>query len=159
MVNGAPAVSVIHTKSLFAMRVEVAALLCVGGPPGLGRRVGPITGGTVDGARIRGTILPNGSDWQIERSDGALTLDGRIVISTEDGALIAMTYTGLRHGPADTMARLNRGENVDATSYYFRIAARFSTSAPRYEWVNRILAFGVGDRGAHGPLYEVYEII
>jgi hypothetical protein len=149
----------VRTAPLFTMRVEVDAVLPVGGPWGLGRRVGPITGGTIDGSRMRGMILPNGSDWQIQRSDGAISLDARIVIRTDDAASIAMTYTGIRHGPADTMARLDRGEDIDPGSYYFRIAAQFSTSVPRYEWLNSILAVGIGNRRPGGPFYEVHEML
>lgn len=135
------------------------ALHIVGGPPGAGRRIGDIPGGSFAGDRLRGTILPGGTDWQIERGDGVLQLDARIILRTDDDALIAMTYGGLRHGPADVMARLGRGEAVDPADYYFRIAPSFSTSDPRYEWLNRIVAIGVGHRAARGPIYEVYEVI
>ena len=34
----------------------------------------------------------------IARPDGSTTLDVRIVLQTDDGATIGMTYRGLRHG-------------------------------------------------------------
>jgi hypothetical protein len=86
-------------------------------------------------------------------------LDARILLRTDDDALIAMTYTGLRHGPAEIMARLSRGEPVDPDSYYFRIVAAFSTSDPRYDWLNRTVALGVGHRRPEGPVYAVHEIL
>ena len=67
--------------------------------PGHDRRVGVITGGSFEGERLRGKILPGGSDWQSLRSDGTLTLDVRCIMETEDGHLIGMTYRGMRHGP------------------------------------------------------------
>lgn len=78
---------------------------------------------------------------------------------TDDDALIAMRYSGIRHGPPELMARLARGEDVDPAAYYFRITATFATSAPRYEWLNRIFAIGVGHRRADGPVYTLFEIL
>ena len=73
------------------------------------------------------------------RSDGATTLDVRLVLETDDKALIGMTYRGLRHGPAAVMERLNRGESVDPADYYFRTAITFETGAAKYDWLNRII--------------------
>jgi hypothetical protein len=81
------------------------------------------------------------------------------VLQTDDGALIGMTYRGVRHGPAEVMAKVNRGEPVDPSSYYFRTATLFETSAPRYEFLNRLVAVGTGRRTAEGPIYEVFEVL
>ena len=45
----------------------------------------------------------------------------RLVLKTKDEALIGMTYRGIRYGPPDVVARIEKGEVVDPTSYYFRI--------------------------------------
>jgi hypothetical protein len=70
-----------------------------------------------------------------------------------------MTYTGIRHGPPDVMARLGRGEPVDPASYYFRIVPTFQAAEGRYEWLNRIVAVADGQRLPEGPVYQVYEIL
>ncbi len=70
-----------------------------------------------------------------------------------------MIYTGFRHGPAEVMARLARGEAVDPAEYYFRIQASFSTSAPRYAWLNGVLAIGLGHRLPAGPIYNLLEVL
>ncbi|QAY79067.1 DUF3237 domain-containing protein [Sphingosinicella sp. BN140058] len=145
-------------RPLFTLRVLVDGLHAPGGPPGLQRRIGTIPGGSFEGERLRGRVLPGGSDWQIERRDGVIALDARILLQTDDEALIAMTYSGLRHGPADVMARLGRGESVDPADYYFRIVPTFATSAPHYQWLNRIVAVGTGRRDPEGPLYQIHEI-
>ncbi|OHT19139.1 DUF3237 domain-containing protein [Edaphosphingomonas haloaromaticamans] len=146
-------------RPLFAMTVTVPTVHAPGGPAGAERRIGDISGGGFRGERLSGAVLPGGTDWQTLRSDGAVLLDARVVLRTDDGASIAMSYTGIRHGPAEVMARLGRGEDIDPTTYYFRIAPVFATSASRYEWLNRIVAIGVGHRLAHGPIYNIFEIL
>jgi len=159
MTGSAIALPPIALRPLVSMQVAVDALLIVGGPHGAGRRVGTISGGTLDGERLRGAILGGGSDWQTVRGDGAILLEARIVVRTHDGALIAITYTGIRHGLPDVMARLGRGEPVDPADYYFRIVPSFTTSDPRYEWLNRVVAIGTGHRFADGPVYHIDEIV
>jgi hypothetical protein len=70
-----------------------------------------------------------------------------------------MTYRGLRHGPADVIERLERGEAVDPERYYFRISPLFETAAPRYDWINRVIAVGIGHRLAEGPVYSIFEVL
>ena len=123
------------------------------------RRIGVVPGGVFEGERLSGVVLDGASDWQSVRNDGATTLNVRLVLKTNDDALIAMTYLGIRHGPADVIAKLERGEAVDAASYYFRINASFETAAAKYDWLNRILAVGIGHRRAGGPVYSMFEVL
>ena len=104
-------------------------------------------------------MLEGGSDWQSVRSDGSTTLDVRLVLKTHDGALIGMTYGGVRHAPADVIARLEKGEAVDPESYYFRIAPTFETASRAYAWLNSITAIGTGHRTSGGPVYSVFEVL
>ncbi len=149
----------VGTQPLFVMRLDVKPIVLVGQTPGALRRVGIVPGGTFSGARLSGTVLDGGSDWQSVRSDGSTTLDVRLVLKTHDDAFITMAYKGVRHGPFDVIARIERGETVDADSYYFRIAPTFETAAPQYGWLNRIMAVGAGHRTAEGPTYSVFELL
>ena len=150
----------IKTKHLFTMPVEVETPLQMIGPTPIGeRRIAKVTGGSFKGPELQGMILPGGGDWLLLRADGALQLDVRVTLKTDDDALIYMTYRGFRHGPAEVMERLNKGEAVDASEYYFRVAPFFETGAEKYDWLNRIVAVGTGHRLATGPVYEVYQIL
>lgn len=149
----------VRTKPMFAMRLDVRPLLIVGATPGAYRRVGVVTGGSFEGERLSGAVLDGSSDWQTVRNDGSTTLNVRLVLKTEDGALIGMTYQGLRHGPADIIARIEKGEVVDPASYYFRINPLFETEAAKYNWINRVIAVGIGHRFADGPVYNVFEVL
>src|SRR5437764_5754233 len=64
-------------------------------------------------------------------------------------------YTTLfRSGPADVIARLNRGDAVDRSEYYFCIAPFFHTGSQKYGWLNRIVAIATGERLKTGPRSE-----
>ncbi len=154
-----PGLRAIRTRPLFVMTVAVGTTHPAGGPAGAGRRVSDITGGTISGDRLSGAVLPGGTDWQTIRDDNAALLDARIVIRTDDDALIAMHYIGIRHGPPEVLARIARGEEVDPAAYYFRIVPDFATSAPQYEWLNRVMAIGIGHRRADGPVYSIFELL
>ena len=141
------------------MLLNVLKLLSVGATPGAFRRVGVVPGGLFEGERLSGEVLEGGSDWQTVRSDGASALNVRLVLKTNDDALIGMTYQGVRHGPPEVIARIEKGEVVDPTSYYFRITPVFETAAPKYDWINRVVAVGIGHRRADGPIYSVFEVL
>lgn len=100
----------IRTAHLFTLKLTVAGMQPIGQTPTGNRRVGLVASGTFEGERLRGAVLPGGADWLIARPDGATTLDVPLVLQTDDGATIGLTYRGIRHGPPDVIDRLNRGE-------------------------------------------------
>jgi hypothetical protein len=74
-------------------------------------------------------------------------------------ALIVMTYQAFRTGPLGVLEKLDKGEAVDPGTYYFRMIPIFETSAARYDWLNRIVAVGIGHRRADGPIYSLFEVL
>ena len=130
----------------FEIEVEVGAPLDFGQTQSGHRRVVPIQGGRVSGPKLQGRVLQGGADWQILRPDGAADLDARYTIRTDEGALIYVVNRGVRHGPAEVLARMNRGERVEPGSYYFRSVATFETSAAECDWLTRAILLGVGER-------------
>jgi hypothetical protein len=153
------ALKTVRTRPLFVMRLDVRKLQIIGATPGSYRRIGVVPGGVFEGERLSGEVLEGGSDWQALRPDGAIALDVRLVLKTKDDALVGMTYRGLRHGPVGVIERIERGEAVDPDSYYFRTNPLFETAAPQYDWINRVIAVGVGHRLAEGPVYSVFEVL
>ena len=128
--------------------------------PGRGgmRRIVPIIGGTVEGPRLAGRILNLGADWQTVFADGLAELDTRYAMETHDGALIEIRNYGFRHGPADLLAAVARGEAVDPARYSMRTHARLETGDARYTWVNRTLFVGVGGRSAASVHVALYAL-
>jgi Protein of unknown function (DUF3237) len=149
-----------NTRLLMTLRVNVGRTQDIGAVPHGFRRTAPIGGGTFEGPRLRGTILPAGSaDWLLLRSDGVLELDLRCTLRTDDGALISMSSFGLRHGPPEVIAAIGRGEIVDPSTYYFRTIPRFVTAHPAYAFLNRLVAVAGGDRLPEGPIYTIHEVL
>lgn len=140
------------------IRCEVGALVSLGNTPQGERRYVPLGGGTAHGAELEGEIVAGGIDWQLARSDGVLEIAAHYVIRTADGALIEVTSDGLRHGPAEVMARLARGEAVPREAYFFRTLMRFTTGAPAWAHLNKVMAIAVGQREARAVLLDVYRL-
>jgi hypothetical protein len=157
--NSDRAVIPLRSELLFTLTGRVLPAQDVGRVPSGQRRFVPVEGGEFEGPKLRGSVLPGGSDCMLVRPDGVAQPDVRMTLQTHDGDLILMRYGGFRHGPKDVMDRLARGEAVDPTEYYFRITPLFETGSQKYAWLNRIVAIGTGHKLANGPVYYVYEIL
>jgi hypothetical protein len=143
----------------FAAQVTVDPVLDLGDIGKGGRRIVPITGGEFFGPRMRGKILPGGADWQILRHDGVAELEARYTLQTDDGALIHVRNHALRHGPAEVMAALAAGRPVEPSSYYFRGATFFETSAARYAWLAKHIIVCTGEREPAGVKLKFYRLL
>ena len=146
-------------RSLFQIRADVSTPQVSPGAPYGDRRMIPVIGGEITGDRLSGQILSGGSDSQVVRQDGVADINVRFAFETNDGVVVYASGAGLRHGPADVMAKLAAGEEVDKAQYYFREFFLFEAPPGRYEWLNRVLALGTGERKASTVLMEVYEVL
>src|ERR1700709_2578864 len=121
----------IRTQHLLTVKLAVSGMQAIGETPSGNRRIGLVASGTFEGPKLRGIVLPGGADWIIGRPDGVTTLDVRIVLQTDDGAAIGLQYRGLRHGPQAVMDKVNAGEFVEPSEYYFRTIVTFETASPK----------------------------
>jgi hypothetical protein len=122
------------------------------------RRVVPIIGGSFEGPRLRGTVVPGGADWQVMHADGMITVDTRYLLRTDDDVLITLATNGVRHGPPEVISRINAGDDVDPASYYFRLFCRFETGSPQYVWLTRSLVVASAAREANAVRYQAYTL-
>jgi hypothetical protein len=111
-----------------------------------GRLVVAVSGGTFAGPRLRGTIISPSGDWVVQRPDGSRVLDVRILLQTDDGQKIYMSWRGIAYTPP-------------GGTLWARIAPIFETASEKYAWLNNVLAVGVyrPDLGKIG--YRVYRIL
>lgn len=106
------------------------------------RIIAGISSGRWEGERLSGNIVGPGGDWAMPGQGGAMLLDVRQTVETDDGAVIYVTY----HGRADR----NRGT--------YTIAPTFETSDPRYAWLNAVQAVGKGTLVDGSIVYEIVEV-
>ena len=106
--------------------------------------IAPVTGGTFGGPRLQGTVRDGGADW-ITQVTGHSSLDVRITLDTDDGAIIYMTYTGVVH-------RADSG-------LYWRVRPIFQTASEKYDWLNHIVCIGKSKQIAGKVAYDVFEIL
>ena len=136
-----------RTRPLMTLRLTTAPTQNLGAGPHGTRVTFPITGGTFEGDRLRGKVLPGGGDWTIKRPDGVLELDLRITLATDDGALIHMTFEGVRDDGAPGAP-------------YFRTLPRFETDRTVTPTsVNPLGVKGVGEAGTIGSTPAIVNAV
>src|ERR1700722_17596117 len=133
----------------FEINAQVAAPFDVGDTPRGHRKIIPVTGGTLQGPGIEGRILPGGADWQIVRPDGVVEVSARYTAEIAGKGLLYIVNEGIRRATPEIMARLNAGESLDESLYYFRTAPRFETAIPEYAWLMESTFVGAAGRNPH----------
>jgi hypothetical protein len=142
----------------FTAYVDIAPPLVLG-PVGSGlRRIIPITGGTVRGPRLNGTVLSGGADWQIVHDNGTAALVARYTLQADDGTLISVVNRGIRRGPPEVLARLAAGEAVDPSSYYFRATPMFEAPPGPHHWLAETVFVATGQRLEKQVVITVFSV-
>lgn len=126
----------------FEIRADLAPTLHVGHGAGERTEFTPITGGTVDGPLLRGTVLPGGGDWSGTRGD-VCQLDARYLLRAEDGAVIDIVNRGYYHEAGDSPEQFDGDLQVSAPGVYYRTSPVFRTDAPAHLWLARTVFVGL----------------
>lgn len=116
-----------------AMKVtaDIGDVIPLGKAPLGERRIIPITGGSFEGPKLKGTILPGGEDAQFDRADGVTVFEARYWLKTDDGAVIKVVNRALRSGT------------------YLRTQPQFEAPSGPHDWLNRAIFIGTLSPG--GP--------
>jgi hypothetical protein len=112
------------------------------GPTG-SRVIVECTEGRFDGPRMTGEVVAPSGDWVRRGTDGSLRLDVRMLLRTDDGADILMSYGGVSTDGGATI----------------RAAPSFETGDERYAWLNVVQAVATGESGGGAVTYEVYRLL
>jgi muconolactone delta-isomerase len=148
-----------HLTLLYRLEATLGEPLDLGETAHGHRRIVPLTGGTFTGPEISGRLLPSGSaDWQMVRPDGTALADIRYTLQSDQGALLYVRSHGVRHGSAEVLARLGRGEEVSASQYTFRTATQIETAVPELDMLNKGVFISVGGRQPGSVIYETYLV-
>ena len=96
-------------------------------------------GGWAKGPNISGKFIPPGGDWLRVMPSGALRLDVRATLKTDDGALIYISYNGIIQHSRESADKMNAGEVLTTNDIpYFITAPTFETSSEKYAWLNSV---------------------
>ena len=113
------------------------------------RNMIPITGGTFEGPRLKGSVMPGGWDWQLIRSDGCLQIKADYFLKTDDGAVINVLNTGVACPPVDGVLTPVRTHPV------------FEAPEGKYGWLNRATFIGTlepAGAGQHAVRIRFYRV-
>ena len=149
----------LETRALFTLSAQLERPQTTASGPYGERRYIPVFGGEFVGERLAGEVLRGGANCLLNRPDRVSEVDVRVSLQTHDGAIILMKGLGLRHGPPEVIERMAKGEPVDRSEYYFREALLFEAPRGPYEWLNRVLAVGIGERRPDMVRVEAYELL
>lgn len=108
-----------------------------------GRRRIPIIGGTFEGERIKGKVVPGGMDWQLIRADGVTEVEADYMIQADDGAMIHV---------------YNHGIIVpqDGGGAYVRTRPQFEAPIGPHDWLNKTVFLGtIAPGGGEEPSVRI----
>ncbi|WP_294294181.1 DUF3237 domain-containing protein [uncultured Sphingomonas sp.] len=143
---------------VFTVRVEIAAPVEQGEIDGGRRRFIPITGGTITGPRLSGTVLPGGGDWQTIYPGGFTRVEARYFLKADDGTVIGIFNPGVRVASQDVTDRIARGERVDPSAYYFRSSPVFDPPPGKHQWLRDKTFVARGIRMPDHVLIEIFAV-
>ncbi|MFI0715215.1 DUF3237 domain-containing protein [Streptomyces inhibens] len=156
------AVGDIRTEHLFDITVDLHPRLSMGSGPFGQRILFGAAGGSFDGPKLHGEVLPGGGDWALFRPDGAMSPDVRLTLRTHDSALVHMGYGGRWITPPELRAEMAdpvKRHQIDPAHYYFRTNPLFETGAEEYAWLNDIFCLGSGYLIEGGITYKVSQVL
>ena len=113
----------------------------------------PIVGGTFEGPKMKGTILPGGADYQLQdNAHGRTEVEAIYSIKTDDGVNIHVRNRGL--------ICTGKDENGNP-QFYFRTTPQFEAPFDsKYAWLNNAIfvcqpAFGGNDGTINLKIWKV----
>lgn len=142
----------------FSMRIELLAPIEQGEIDGARQRFIPITGGTITGPKLTGTVLPGGGDWQAIHPGGLAVVHARYTLKAADGTVIGIDNQGVRVASAEVTEQLAKGADVDPNAYYFRTTPVFSVQDGPHAWLRRATFVARGIRRPDHVMIDVYQV-
>lgn len=128
------------------------------GPSGT-RVIVDVAGGSFEGPRLKGKLLPSGGDWLVRDEKGVTRLDVRATLATDDGANIYLQYRGIVRPEDSSGQQAGERRSTEYGEQYFMTAPRFETGDERYAWINELICVGEGRRTEDGVAYRVYAVV
>lgn len=118
-----------------------------------------VAGGTVDGPRLTGRVVPqSGGDWPRIWGSGLVEFEAHYMLEAADGTPIYIHNRGLAYSPPQVLARIEAGEAVAAHETYCRTAPRFEAPEGPHEWLTRTIFIGSAERRGASTFLDIYAV-
>jgi hypothetical protein len=150
-----PGARVPQLQFVYECDVTLLAPIDFGDMPDGHRRIIPITGGTFKGPEVSGIVVPGGADWNLQRRDGAGTVEAAYYLRTDDGVNLRITNKGV-----SAANRVNDPEAPERFSMF--TVPTFEAPPGKYDWMNRTTFVGTlgGRKGvANAVLIRVFKLV
>lgn len=145
-------------EPLMTLRATIGESMPVGDGGTGDRVVANVSGGSFEGPRLRGRVQASGADWVVNDPAGFGRIDVRIVLSTDDGANVYVSYQGLlEYNEPIRRALAERGETQFGDAV-FLTQMRFETGHPDHAWLNHTLAVAEGRLLPGAVEYRVFAL-
>jgi hypothetical protein len=136
----------LELEPLGTLTITIAMQTYLSETPLGGRLVGEAGTCRWEGPRVQASQLgQSASDWVRINHDRSVQVDARILLRTDDGAAVAMTYQG-------------KADRPPAEGGVIYTAPTFETDDHRYAWLNSIQAVAKGKRTGSLLVYELYAL-
>lgn len=142
----------------FEIRAHIDATLHVGHGDGETTEFTPITGGSVAGPLLSGTVLPGGGDWSNTRGS-VCELEARYLIRADDGAVIDVVNRGFYHPAPDSPDQFDGELKVSERGHYYRTSPVFRTDAPAHRHLAETVFVGLArEDGENVVVIRMYAV-
>ena len=116
-------------------------------------------GGTFEGPKLRGEVLPGGGDAMLVGTDAVGRVRVRATLRTHDDVLIHYTAGGVIRIPPDGLERLAAGERLPFEETYVRTTPVLETSDERYAWLTEHVLVGQNELSKDHIDYRIYRVL
>ena len=147
------------TRLLFEMFTDAPPPMDLRDEGNTGRLIYSVRGGSFEGERLRGTVLPTCGDWVTICPGGRLEFDARILLRTDDDALIYISFTGHKMITDEQVTLMEQGNLHRSSDTSYVINPVFETCSQKYAWLKDIRAVCHGHRTSEGLQSQFYELL
>ena len=147
---------------VYEARVQMGERRLVGTYGGSERGTTQLLGGSFEGPKMRGTILPSTRDWPIYLKSGVRTTDVSSVFVTDDGVHLFITVRGFRYDLSKMKGLALEAEQVEPAPNPHRVAVQIEAPDDSgYEWLNNNIYVGVGGKAGADAVatLRVYRVL
>jgi len=152
------ALSELPVDHLFDMAVDLQPVQVI--PTATGTVMNFVArGGSFEGPKLRGEVLPGGGDALLVGTDTVGRVRVRVTLRTDDDVLIHYTAGGVIRVPADGLERLAAGERLPFEETYVRTTPVLETSDERYAWLSEHVLIGHNELSKDHIDYRIYQAL